>query len=85
MFKLIEIKRNEQDNKMKIEVGDIVRIVQQIVDDGQDHHPACVIAERGDEVVVVRPPNKDGGVALWVRHQGEDREFMVFLCEIGKG
>jgi hypothetical protein len=60
-----------------IKIGDRVRLLKSIYDDGEDHHPPGWIAHRG-EIVIVKIVN--GGV-LGVAHEGNPGAFVIYPSE----
>jgi hypothetical protein len=59
-------------------VGEKIQVTKRIEDDGQDHHPACVMAEIGDIVEVIDV--FDSGT-LHVRHEGFKGAFTLYPNE----
>ena len=60
-----------------VAVGDRLRLLSDIYDDGQDHHPAGYIACKGD-VVFVKDVGKE---SLGVAHEGRSGSFSVYPGE----
>lgn len=69
-------------NEMGFQVGQRVRLLKDIWDDGQDHHPPGYIAHKG-EVLIVRRADGRGTFPVAVSHENvTDRSFGVALDEI---
>ena len=65
-------------------IGDKVRLLADIWDDGQDHHPAGYLAHKG-EVLIVRAVDPGHGFPICVSHKEiTDRSFRVALEELEK-
>lgn len=58
-------------------VGDKVRLLKSIYDDGEDHHPTGCIAYRG-EVLIVKEVRAD---SLAVAHEGNPGAFTIYPGE----
>ncbi len=58
-------------------VGDQVKLLKSIYDDGEDHHPPCWIAQAGDVLIV---KEVRGGV-LAVAHDGNPGAFTIYPGE----
>lgn len=64
------------------QVGQRVRLLKDIWDDGQDHHPACYLAHKG-ELLIVRKVERGRTLPVSVSHEDiTDRSFVVGLDEI---
>lgn len=64
------------------EVGQHVRLLADIWDDGQDHHPPGYLARSG-EVLIVRAVDTGHEMPLCISHEHiTDRSFRVALNEI---
>lgn len=62
--------------------GDRVRLLADIWDDGQDHHPPGYLAHKG-EVLVVRKHDLGHEFPYCISHEEiTDRSFRVADCEI---
>lgn len=59
-------------------VGDRVRMLVDIWDDGEEHHPPGWLARKG-EVLFVKAISGDGGVS--VAHEGNPGSFHVHMAE----
>lgn len=57
----------------ELRIGDKVKITATIIDDGQEHHPPCCIANRGD-IVLVR---QICGSSLFVSHEENPNTFII--------
>lgn len=61
-----------------LDIGDVVKLTKDIWDDGEDHHPAAVIALAGENVFVRRI----GDSSLGVAHAGvTDSSFTIYPGE----
>jgi hypothetical protein len=68
----------------ELRVGDKVRLLADIWDDGQDHHPPGYLAHRG-EVLFVRAVDQGHEFPICVSHKGRtDNSFRVALNEVEK-
>ena len=60
--------------------GSKVRLLRDIYDDGEDHHPPGYIAYSG-EVVIVRSVGNIDSESLVVAHEGNKGSFVVYRGE----
>ena len=68
----------------KYRVGQRVRLLADIWDDGADHHPPGYLAHRGEELIV-RSVDTGSTFPVYVSHKGRtDNSFGVQLTEIEK-
>lgn len=61
-----------------MKIGDKIRILKDIWDDGQDHHPPCYLAKK-DEVLIIRG---FGVASIGVSHENVNGKFFwVYMGE----
>jgi hypothetical protein len=69
---------------MDVNVGDKVKMLSDIWDDGQDHHPPGYLARRG-EVLIVRKLDPGHEFPVLISHKEiTDQSFRVGVNEIEK-
>lgn len=65
-----------------LRIGDKVRLLADIWDDGQDHHPPGYLAHRG-EILFVRAVDEGREFPIGISHEGRlDNYFRVALSEV---
>jgi hypothetical protein len=75
---MIEVEQTATSKEFK--VGQRVRLLTDIWDDGADHHPSGYIAHKGEEVIV---RNTGRAFPFYVSHEHvKDNSFGVKLDEI---
>lgn len=57
----------------ELRIGDKVKVNVTLKDDGEDHHPPCYIAYKGDIVIV----KQILGTSLRVTHEGNPGYFIL--------
>lgn len=68
-------------NESELRIGDKVRLLADIWDDGQDHHPPGYLARRG-EILTVRKLDPGHEFPVCVSHkQITDQSFRIALSE----
>jgi len=65
---------------MTYEVGKFVRLTKSIYDDGEDHHPPSLIAQKGD-LVKIKEIRSYGVMAVHHEDVTDGRAFMVYSGE----
>lgn len=71
-------------NESELKIGDRVRLLADIWDDGQDHHPPGYLAHRG-EILIVRAIDSGREFPVGISHKGRtDNYFRIALSEAEK-
>ena len=60
--------------------GSSVRLLKDIWDDGEEHHPPGYIARAG-ELVIVRSVGNIGSKSIVVAHEGREGGFVIYRGE----
>lgn len=64
-------------------LGDKVRLLKDIWDDGEDHHPPCYLAYKDEVLIVRRGQTTTSGVTIVVSHEHRtDNGFVVTVNEV---